>query len=286
MIFAALIYSAFLIAKPEQPVLFSIANQDKNQTIIRWYWEDEFTPDEKEKVRTWLSSVENGVESTIGSFPFDLHFHIHRRTNSSEPVPWANTRRYTFSQGVDFHIDPDFSLNAFMNDWTAPHEISHLSLPYLGRSNAWFAEGYASFMQYQVMEKMGIYSSAEVKAKYKSKLDRAKPYYRGNSDFVTIAKDLQRRHLYPEMYWGSAGFFLRLDQSLRDEYGTSLPELIKVYQTCCRLKDSSISEVITSWDRILGGSVCSELLKSYGTESADEVFEKSSNPSTFVPLLL
>ena len=32
MIFVAFIYSAFLIAKPEQPVLISTANQDKNQT--------------------------------------------------------------------------------------------------------------------------------------------------------------------------------------------------------------------------------------------------------------
>ena len=96
MIFVVLIYSAFLHASTGQSVIVSTANQDEYQTIIRWYWEDEFTPDEKEKVRTWLSNVENGVESTIGPFPFDLHFHIHRRTNSSEPVPWANTRRYSF----------------------------------------------------------------------------------------------------------------------------------------------------------------------------------------------
>jgi len=277
MIFVALIYSAFLHATTEQSVIVSTANQDKYQTIIRWYWEDEFTPDEKEKVRIWLSYVENGVESTIGPFPFDLHFHIHRRTNSSEPVPWANTRRYSFSQGVDFHIDPDFSLNAFMSDWTAPHEISHLSLPYLGRHHAWFAEGYASFMQYQVMEKMGIYSSAEVKEKYRSKLDLAKPYYSEANDFITVARDLQRRHIYPALYWGGASFFIHLDQLLGREFGTSLPGLIREYQNCCRVKDSSLAEVVASWDRILGDTICSELFRSYGTESASTVFDANSD---------
>ncbi len=274
MIFTVLIYFTTSFLAPEQPAIVKIENPDKSPATIVWHWEDGFTPDEKEKVRNWLHSVTCAVDSTVGPFLFDLHFHIHRRNNSIEPVPWANTRRSPSSQGVDFHIDPDFSMSAFMDDWTAPHEISHLSIPYLGRDHAWFAEGFASFMQYQVMKEMGLYTAAEVKEKYKSKLALAKPYYSDAKDFITTARDLYRQHLYPAMYWGSASFFIQLDETLRNKKDTSLPELVREYQICCRLKDGSIDEVIASWDRILGGTTCQQLLRSYGTESAASVFNQ------------
>ena len=237
---------------------------------IIWHWEDLFSPDEKVKVESWLLSVTKAVESTLGIYPFDLNFYLYRRSGSHEPVPWANTQRNS-GQGVNFHIDPSYSLESFLADWTAPHEISHLSLPYLGRSNAWFAEGYASFLQYQVMEKMGVYSADEVMTRYKNKLAMALPYYKGDQDMVTIAKSLQKKHLYPQMYWGSASFFIRLDQGLQKKYDTTLPDLIKAYQLCCRMEDQSIEEVIKSWDRILEGTACSDLMKTYQNAPASEI---------------
>ena len=254
------------IELPDNPML-----EEPDVNII-WHWEDRFNPEETLKVESWLNSVTNAVESTLGTYPFDLHYFIYRRGGSREPVPWANTRRYN-RQGVNFHIDPSYSLESFLADWTAPHEISHLSIPYLGSSNAWFAEGYASFLQYQVMEEMGIYSPEEVKNRYQSKLAMALPYFIGEQDMVTIARSLQKRHLYPQMYWGGASFFVRLDQNLKKEYNTSLSELIKAYQACCRLEDQSIEEVINSWDRLLGTSACSDLLRTYQFAPASVVSE-------------
>lgn len=247
-------------------------NMEEAQTNIVWHWEDYFTSTEQQKIENWLQRVTEAVDETLGAYPFDVHYHIYRRNESREPVPWANTRRHSL-QGVNFHIDPTYSLQEFLDDWTAPHEISHLSIPYLGRSYAWFAEGYASFMQYQIMETLGIYTTDQVIDKYAGRMDRIKPYYDRNQDFVTVAKELQSRNRYSDMYWGGASFFLRLNESLGEKYGISLTQLMHEYLACCRMSDGTFEEVIASWDRILGGSACSDLLHSYTTKPSSELFE-------------
>ena len=244
---------------------------EKPATNIVWHWEDEFSKGERQKIENLLFNVTQAVEETLGVYPFDLHFHMYRRNGSREPVPWANTRRHSI-QGVNFHVDPTYSLQTFLEDWTAPHEISHLSVPFVGRDNSWFAEGYASFMQYQIMERLGIYTEDQVIAKYKGKIDRVKNHYDRNQDFVTVAKELQRRNRYSDMYWGSATFFINLDKALKIHYDITLPDLVKEYLNCCRMEDESIEEIIASWDRILGSSSCRDLLMKYRTDPASELF--------------
>ncbi len=272
MLFLSIIYSTIINICSFEERSVSNDNLEESRTNIVWHWEDYFTSVERQKVERWLTSVATATEATIGVYPFDMHFHIYRRNGSREPVPWANTRR-NLAQGVDFHIDPTYSLQSFLDDWTAPHEISHLSIPYLGRNHAWFAEGYASFMQYQIMERLGIYTTDQVLEKYSGKIDRVRHQYDRNQDFVTVARDLQSRNRHSDMYWGGASFFLRLDETLRREHNLTLPELMKEYLTCCRLADDSIEEVIASLDEILGGSICRELLISYQTEPASTLFE-------------
>ena len=266
MLFVSLICSALLgLAPLEEP-----------RSSIEWHWEDEFSTVEQDKVVDWLNSVTGAVESTLGPYPFTVHFYIHRRKGSSEPVPWASTRRH-YVQGVDFHIDPSFSLQAFLDDWTAPHEISHLSIPYLGQEQSWFAEGFASFMQYQIMQELGVCSQEEVGEIYAEKIEGVKPYYDRDQDFVTVARELKSRNRYSVMYWGSASFFMQIDKRLQVEHGRKLTVFIKEYLRCCRLKDESLDELIESWDRLLGEPLFSELLHSYQSQPASEILNTTSN---------
>lgn len=255
--------------------VLGLAPMEEPNSSIEWHWEDEFSIAEQDKVEAWLNSVTGAVESTLGIFPFTLHFYIHRRNGSSEPVPWASTRR-NYVQGVDFHIDPSFSLQAFMDDWTAPHEISHLSIPYLGREQSWFAEGFASYMQYQIMQKLGICSEQEVGEIYAEKIEGVRPYYDRDQDFVTVARELRSRNHYSVMYWGSASYFIQIDKRLKVEHGLELTGFIKEYQRCCRLKDESFEELIESWDRLLGEPIFSELLRSYQSGPASEILNAVS----------
>lgn len=248
----------------------SIARAETPETTIVWHWEDEFSSAEQQKVEAWLNQVNKATEATLGVYPFDLHFFIHRRDNSSEPVPWASTRRHEL-QGVDFHIDPTFSLQDFLNDWTAPHEISHLSIPFLGRDQSWFAEGYASFMQYQIMQSMGICSEEEVKSIYAGKIDRCKAAYNRDEDFISVARELGSKRRYPDMYWGGASFFMKVDSRLKTEQNQTLIRVIKEYLFCCRMDDESFSELIGTWDEILGETLFNDELHKYQTAPAKEI---------------
>ena len=90
-----------------------------------------------------------------------------------------------------------------MNDWTAAHELSHLLLPYLGRDNSWYAEGFASFMQYQILHAMNLLSKSAIDTEYQRRLDKAESNYTFDQlPFALAAKKLRAQHKYPTMYWG------------------------------------------------------------------------------------
>ena len=250
----------------------SLSVAEEPGTVIVWHWEDDFNKEEQNMVREWLTRVSLATEETLGAYPFDLHFFIHRRNGSSEPVPWASTRRHSL-QGVDFHIDPSYSLQAFLDDWTAPHEISHLSIPFLGNDQAWFAEGYASFMQYQVMQTLGIYSPREVGALYAEKIERCISAYDRDEDFVTVARELRERNRYPDMYWGGASYFMRIDHVLEKEFGQGFTGLIKEYLFCCRQEDMDLEGLINTWDHLLGNDIFSELMRRYQSTPASGILK-------------
>jgi len=235
-----------------------------------WHWEDAFNSAEREKIEVWIQKVNKAAEKTLGVYPFAVHCHIYERAGSAEPVPWAHTWRYP-EQSLHFYIDTKFTLDNFLDDWTAPHEISHLSIPYLGEDNAWFAEGYASFMQYQVMMELGIYSEEEVNQKYREKIKKITSYYQSNKDLVTVARNLREGRKHSPMYWGGASYFMTLNRILEEKHETSLTSVVRTYQECCRLKDRSLKDVVKSWDEIIGIPLASLLLKDYQNEPAREM---------------
>ena len=115
----------------------------------RYRYEGTFSSDERIKLETWIGEVRAGLESLVG--PFDFHVDIYFvRVDSGQPVVFSNTIRGR-RQGIRLRVDPDFPLEDFLADWTAPHEFSHLALPYLGQEHSWFAEGFASYLQHTIM---------------------------------------------------------------------------------------------------------------------------------------
>ena len=197
-----------------------------------WHWEDQFSASEKRKLQTWIEETVTAVEEFVTPYPFDIHINFHR-TSSSRPVRWANTVR-SRRQGVNFHVNPRFSAQELREDWTAYHELSHLLLPYLGRRHSWFAEGFASFMQYQVMHSSGVLSARQMERRYQERIERAERRYdMSDMPFVEAAPMLRAKRQYPTMYWGGAVYFLRVNQELK-ENGTSIPEVVREFVHCCR----------------------------------------------------
>jgi hypothetical protein len=264
----ALVFSAFI--NFYIPNNTPIINGSGKPTEPIFHWEDKFNKEEKNKITTWLNKTASATQQTLGNYPFDLHFYIYRADNANEPVPWGNTERSEI-QGVTFYVNPDFSLEEFLHDWTAPHEISHLAIPFPGRSNKWFSEGFATYMQGLVLIEMGEFTAGQIEEKYQKKLANCRPYYQSDSPFIFVADSLKGNHHYPEMYWGSVTYFENLNSYLIQTQGKSLTEYLRAYQLCCRLEDKNLDNFIRSFDQLTGNPYAGELLDAYRYGKARDV---------------
>lgn len=232
-----------------------------SQAAIEFHYESRFSEDHQAMLERWINEVASAQEALVGPLPVDVQIHF-VRTDSRRggPVPWANTIRGS-AQGVRLHVNPAYSLDEFRRDWTAPHELSHLILPYLGRKQSWFAEGFASYMQYQVMHKMGVLTPGQVTERYLERLDRAaRKYDHPDRPFAAAAPKLRAERKYPTMYWGGAVFFLDINQALEKEHGITLIDALARYLECCRRYSDDIDRLVADLDRLIGGAGCRQVL--------------------------
>ena len=251
----------------------SIVAKPSVSDSLTWVWEDSFSKAEQEMLRVWIEEVIESAQLELGPFPFSLGVHFYRNDTAEEPVPWAHTRR-SGSQSLHFHVNPSYTLQEFRADWTAPHEVSHVAIPFLGRTNAWFSEGFATYMQCQVMERMGIMTQEDTRAKYRNKIETNKIFYEDSSDsFIATANRLVgESHNYPALYWGGVTFFIHWNEVLVREKGITLNELIRQYQEKGRMEDDNLDSVIATLDSISGVPVAKSLLTEYRTGPAIGVF--------------
>jgi len=225
---------------------------------LRYDWADDFSAPEQARLVDWIERTADGLETLSGPLPFDIRVRFQRSNNDREPVPWANTVRSP-GQGVRFIVNPTFPLDGLLADWTAPHELSHLLIPYLGRRHAWFAEGFASYMQYQVMHHMDVLDWPEVIDRYRRQMTKARGRYDHPAlAFATAAPILRSAGDYPTMYWGGAVLFLRVDSRLRQTGNTSLGRVIGEYVACCRMRTRDLKGLIRALDQISGTAVFSD----------------------------
>lgn len=226
---------------------------------LYFYWEADFPAETRTELQDWLRDAFEALEEHVGVLPLPVHVHIHRRSPADEPVPWASTRRGK-RQGVDFYVDPRYAAGRFRADWTAAHEFSHLVLPYLGREHAWFAEGFASYMQYRVMQTQGVLSAEEVQARYRRNIERARRAYDlPQRSFVAAAPRLCEEGRYPTMYWGGAVYFQRVERRLQAD-GNSLQSVLQRYLRCCRRNAGEIDQLVATLDRLAGSTAFRDTL--------------------------
>lgn len=211
-----------------------------------------------------MSEAAAALAALVGEFPFPVQVTFHRRDGAWEPVPWAHTRRGQ-RQGVDFHVDPGYAQRDFRHDWTAPHELAHLVLPYLGRQHSWFAEGFASYLQYQVMVRMGVMSPAAADAAYRARIARADDDYDHPAlPFTEAAPRLRAEGRYPTLYWGGAVYFLEADARLRASGHAGLIALLREYLGCCRRQPRATPRSLAdTLDRLAGTAVFGALLDDF-----------------------
>lgn len=229
---------------------------------------EKFAIQDQQKISQWLEVTKVATEKTIGKYPFPVELHIAAR-QAKEPVPWANTSRDQ-TQAIYFYVDTRFSQQEFIDDWTSYHELSHLALPFLGSKNRWFAEGFASFMQYQIMNKAGVLKKS-VAQSYHYKLSPHLAKYQNDASAMDTIYTLFRKRQYKAGYWASAWFFILADQQLQRQ-DSSMTEIVKSYLACCRMKDATLEDVIASWDDLVGSLLFTTLLNDFDNSKSRSIF--------------
>ncbi|MDX1626402.1 MAG: hypothetical protein R3323_07800, partial [Wenzhouxiangellaceae bacterium] len=122
------------------------------------------------------------------------------------------------------------------DDWRGFHEFAHLLIPFPGRDDIWFSEGFASYYQHLLQSRTGILAPDEawrrIMAGFRRGLDD--PAGRGRT-LSELSPRMRRERAYRRVYWTGAAFFLRVDTRLRaaTAHRLSLDAALASYHACC-----------------------------------------------------
>lgn len=231
-------------------------------------WESTFDKDEQHKIRAWLSHAANTTSLVNGKFPRrQTQIYIKRQHTANEPVPWAHTVRHTTPEGVKFRVNPSLSLDRFKADWTAPHEFSHLYIPYPGSEDIWISEGFATYYQNILMSRAGILSEKAAWQKIADGLSRGAKAKNPGMTLGELSAKMRHKRAFMRVYWSGVLYFLEADIALRRQ-GGSLDSIITEFIRCCRHKLSTWNGylLVQSFDKIAGTSLFVPMFREYESE--------------------
>jgi hypothetical protein len=232
-------------------LIVTICIASSGQAEPHWRFEDRFSSAEKEKLQNWIMEAEDGMQTLFGSLPYRYSVHFYRSQRGKGPSPWAHTDKRR-GRAVHFHVNTNYSSAVFKKDWTASHELSHLMFPYLGREGKWFAEGLASYLQYQIMSATGTISWKQAVNKLEERFYAARSTrdYE-NLSIIDLSMVASHKGPFVRLYWGGAAYFLNADKALYEKTGKRLSGVIAKYLQCCVYNDSeSVKEMIAMFDQI------------------------------------
>ena len=241
---------AALIACLSNIALANASAQPGNNSILtvgnsqlELIYKSEFSNEEKQRLEAWLTNAANSVTTVYGEFPLrKAYIRLHRyvpkqpwASFASGPAPWAFVNRGA-TPGVTFHVDMAESDQAFIEDWTAYHELSHLLIPYPGNDDLWFSEGLASYYQNITRARSGIISEQVAWQKLYSGLMRGKKDTRmADMTLAELSPQMRETRSFMRVYWSGANYFLSTDLLLREktQHKQSLDTVLKAFQQCC-----------------------------------------------------
>jgi hypothetical protein len=254
------------------PFLSPPSSRHASRDQYRLHGLSTFSSEQQQLLREWIALGVKATRASLGIYPTPLELFVYPR-KSNQPVPWAHTRRDEL-ESIHFYVDTRYSLQDFQHDWTLYHEMAHLALPYLGEQYAWFSEGFASFMQYQLMANVDVLGLPLEEA-YSKKISPHLRWFQTDINAAAIAANLMEKRQYPAAYWGSAWYFILAEQLLQSKHHTTLMAVIERYQQQNRATDDSMQDLMRSLDLLVEDKLFSQLLWRFEQQAARDLYPKT-----------
>ena len=205
----------------------------------------------------WVREAANNVTLTYGRFPNPaarvVVFPIgSSRSRSDSPVYFGRVVR-DGGETVELLIDPDEPTEAFYDDWTATHELSHMMLPFVHSEQRWLSEGFAQYYQNVLLARAGRYTQLDAWQKLHDGFER------GRSSVPRLSPNQAagggERNSRMKVYWSGAALALMADVELRrrSNGAESLDAVLGQFQRCCLPSQQSWTgeELFAAFDSFL-----------------------------------
>ncbi|MEQ8206074.1 MAG: hypothetical protein RIA65_07860 [Woeseia sp.] len=224
---------------------------------------------ENNELLRWVTAAATDVSLAYGRFPNPSPqvLVIPVAENSRRgggAVPYGRVVR-DGGESVELYVDPAQPLTAFLNDWTATHEFSHLMLPYVNRNHRWISEGFAQYYQNVLLARSGTYNAQHAWQKLYEGYTRgrlSRPELSPND-----AAEGGKRDANMKVYWSGAALALMADVALREQSNgeQTLDSVLQQLQTCCLPSDRVWSgpELFATLDDLSGRTVFMPLYRRY-----------------------
>ena len=210
-------------------------------------------------IRGWLEEAATAITTLYGGFPVSSpQILVLPWEPVGEPVPWGQVIRGGGPSTL-FVIDQRRPAQEFHDDWTAAHELSHMLLPYIRRSDAWLSEGVASYYQNVLRARAGMISEDVAWKKLHAGFQRGIDGTKKNQTLIDATKNMRKDNNYMRVYWSGAAIALLADIKLREQTNGlhSMDTALSALQQCCLPSDRlwSAREVFAKLDRLTGTRV-------------------------------
>lgn len=190
-------------------------------------------PAELKTWQSWLRVAAQDVVQVAGKFPnpdVQLLLVPGNETTAGSPVPFGHVIR-DMGEAVRFFVEPNRSLPAYLEDWTASHEFAHLLLPFV--DDKWVSEGFASYYQNTLLARRGAYSATQMWQRLTASFAKADAI----ADPPTLMglQDEAFWRVRMLVYWSGAAIALLADARLRElsDGAESLDSVLAQITECC-----------------------------------------------------
>lgn len=226
-------------------------------------------PMDNDEILRWVEAAATDVVLAYGRFPNPSPQVLvipvaDEDRHSASAVPFGRVIR-DGGESVELFINQTRPLTAFLDDWTATHEFSHLMLPYVSREHRWISEGFAQYYQNVLLARAGAYDPQRAWQKLYEGFERgrrSRPELSPND-----AAEGGARAGTMKVYWSGAAIALMADVRLREESNgeQTLDDVLQSLQSCCLPSDRVWSgpELFATLDQLAGKNVFMPLYNRY-----------------------